>query len=132
MSEPQEQLDTVGNSRRNALRLGAVGAAAMMTIKPAIAQAATSVINCQIPVPGPTGAGMNIAADGSLVPAGTPGSFPGPARAFTGQEVKAALSGGNLYGTPYDASQAYMNYIRKLQYGQSGFTCFASLQMPGR
>jgi hypothetical protein len=132
MSEPQEQLDAMGNSRRSALRLGAVGAAAMMTIKPAIAQAATSVINCQIPIPDPAHAGMNIAADGTLVPAGTAGSFAGPARAFTGQEVKQALAGGNLYGTSYEYSQAYMNYIRKLQYGQSGFTCFASLQMPGR
>jgi hypothetical protein len=35
-----------------------------------------------------------------------------------------------LPGTDYDTNRAYMSYIRKLQSGTSGFTCFASLQMP--
>ncbi|MDB5685852.1 MAG: hypothetical protein JWR77_441, partial [Rhizorhabdus sp.] len=26
----------------------------------------------------------------------------------------------------------YTNYIKKLTQGKAGFTCFASLQMPGR
>jgi hypothetical protein len=29
-----------------------------------------------------------------------------------------------------ESSQAYANYIRRLQAGMSGFTCYASLQMP--
>jgi hypothetical protein len=28
------------------------------------------------------------------------------------------------------SAQAYANYIRRLQSGMSGFTCYASLQMP--
>jgi hypothetical protein len=112
--------------------LGAVGASAVMTIRPALAQTTGSVLACKIPIPDPARSGQYIAADGSLVPAGTPGAF-GPAmRPFTGEEVKRALSGNTLPGTSYTQSQAYLNYIRRLQSGQSGFTCFASLQMPGR
>jgi hypothetical protein len=118
--------------RRRALQLGALGVSAVLTVKPALAQTTTSVLNCQIPVPDPARAGQYIAADGSLVPVGTAGSFPPPGRAFTGQEVKRALRGSLLPGTTYDQNSAYLAYIRRLQYGQSGFTCFASLQMPGR
>ena len=118
--------------RRRALQMGTLGASAILTIRPALAQSTASVLNCQIPVPDPARAGQYIAADGSLVPVGTAGSFAPAGRAFTGQEVKTALYGGTLPGTSYSQSQAYMNYIRRLQAGQSGFTCFASLQMPGR
>jgi hypothetical protein len=117
-------------TRRRALMLGAVGAAAIVSVRPALAQAAGSVLNCEIPVTGPHGTGMNIAADGALVTPDTPGSFIAHGQKFTGEEVKAALRGRTLPGTSYDQSQAYVNYIRRLQYGQSGFTCYASLQMP--
>lgn len=118
-----------GPSRR-ALMLGAASASAIVSIKPALAQTAGSVLNCEIPVPDAGRAGNYIAADGSLVPAGTQGAFPAAGRAFTGEEVKAALGGANLPGTSSDQSRAYTNYIRRLQRGTSGFTCFASLQMP--
>ncbi|MCR5869410.1 MULTISPECIES: hypothetical protein [unclassified Sphingomonas] len=118
-----------GPSRR-ALMLGAASASAIVSIKPALAQTAGSVLNCEIPVPDAGRAGNYIAADGSLVPAGTQGAFPPAGRAFRGEEVKQALSGANLPGTTYDQSRAYTNYIRRLQRGTSGFTCFASLQMP--
>ncbi|MFL9842444.1 hypothetical protein ABS767_15850 [Sphingomonas sp. ST-64] len=118
-----------GPSRR-ALMLGAASASAIVSIKPALAQSAGSVLNCEIPVPDAGRAGNYIAADGSLVPAGTQGAFPPAGRAFKGEEVKQALSGANLPGTTYDQSRAYTNYIRRLQRGTSGFTCFASLQMP--
>ncbi len=72
-----------------------------------------------------------IAPDGKLVPHGTKGAFPASGRPFTGEEVKAALrSGRNLPGTSYEQNRAYLNYIRRLQNGTSGFTCYASLQMP--
>ncbi len=32
--------------------------------------------------------------------------------------------------TDFATNRAYTNYIRRLQQGTSGFTCFASLQMP--
>ncbi|HSX56910.1 MAG TPA: hypothetical protein VLG14_16505 [Sphingomonas sp.] len=115
---------------RRALMLGAASASAIVSIKPALAQTAGSVLNCEIPVPDPGRAGSYIAADGSVVPAGTKGAFPPAGRAFRGEEVKQAMNGANLPGTTYDQSRAYTNYIRRLQRGTSGFTCFASLQMP--
>ncbi len=127
-----EVTKAVPDAGRRALMLGAVGASAVLTVRPALAQSAASVLNCQIPVPDPARAGQFIAADGSLVPPGTAGAFRPSPRPFTGEEVKRALRGRTLPGTSYTQSQAYLNYIRRLQYGQSGFTCFASLQMPGR
>ena len=124
--------ETAGSSRRHILMLGAVGATTMLTVRPALAQATGSVLNCQIPVPDPARAGQYIAADGTLVAPGTPGAFPASSLPFKGEDVKKALAGGTLPGTSYSQSQAYLNYIRRLRNGQSGFTCYASLQMPGR
>src|SRR3954470_1067133 len=117
-------------SRRRALMLGAAGASAIVSIRPALAQTSASVTHCEIPVPDPGRAGNYIAADGSLVPAGTPGAFPPPGTSYKAEDVKRALSGGTLPGADYERSRAYTNYIRRLQSGTSGFTCFASLQMP--
>ncbi len=114
-------------SRRRMLALGAVGVSAALTIRPAFAQTAVSVMNCQIPVPGPTGAGQFVDTKGNLVPPGTKGAFPGALRPFTGEEVKRAFRGQTLPGATYNQSQAYLQYIRRLQAGQSGFTCFASI-----
>jgi hypothetical protein len=118
-------------SRRQLLIGGAVAASAIVSIRPALAQTAASVLNCQVPVPDAPRAGGMIARDGSIVPAGTPGAFPGASRPFTGEEVKAAMKHGRMLpGTTYDQNSAYLNYIRRLQQGTSGFTCYASLQMP--
>jgi hypothetical protein len=116
-------------TRRQLLMGGAVAASAIVSIRPALASTAASVLNCRIPVPDPGRSGNAIAPDGSLVPAGTDGAFPGAGRAFTGEEVKAALGGRSLPGTGYEQNRAYLNYIRRLQSGTSGFTCYASLQM---
>lgn len=121
--------DESATGRRQLLMLGAVAASGALPIRPALAQTATSVLNCQIPVPDPMRAGKQVAADGSLVQAGTPGAFPG-GRTFKGEDVRAALRGRTLPGTGYEESKAYVNYIRRLQHGTSGFTCYASLQMP--
>ena len=118
-------------SRRAILALGAAAASTVVTIRPALAQTAGSVLNCEIPVPGPQAGGNFIAADGTLVPAGTPGAYPPLARPLKGEEVKAMLNGGRApAGVDSEAAQAYANYIRRLQAGMSGFTCYASLQMP--
>lgn len=120
-----------GTSRRRLLLgSGAIAASAIVSIRPALAQSAASVLNCRIPVPDPPRSGQHIAADGTLVPAGTKGAVAGSGRPFTGEEVKKALRGSNLPGTSYEQNQAYINYIRRLQSGTSGFTCYASLQMP--
>lgn len=115
---------------RRALMLGAAGASAIVSIRPALAQTSASVMNCEIPVPDPGRAGNYIAADGSLVPSGTPGAFPPPGVSYKAEDVKRALNGGTLPGADSERSRAYTNYIRRLQSGTSGFTCFASLQMP--
>ena len=119
-------------SRRLMLALGAAAASTVVTIRPALAQTAGSVLNCEIPVPAPqAGAGQFIAADGSLVPAGTAGAYPPLARPLKGEEVRAMLNSGRApAGINSEAAQAYPNYIRRLQAGMSGFTCYASLQMP--
>ena len=118
-------------SRRTVLALGAAAASTVVTIRPALAQTAGSVLNCEIPVPAPQAGGNYIAADGSLVPAGTAGAYPPAPRPITGEEAKALLSGtATPRGLDAEASQAYANYIRRLQAGMSGFTCYASLQMP--
>ena len=129
MSE-QQTGPGAGTTRRRALMLGATGAVAVVSIRPALAQTAASVAHCEIPVPDAGRAGSYVAADGSLVPAGTTGAFPGPGHPLKGEDVKNALAGGQLPGTTADQSRAYTNYIRKLQSGTSGFTCFATLQMP--
>ena len=117
-------------TRRRVLVLGAVTASAVVSIRPALAQTAGSVMTCEIPVPDAGRAGSFIADDGSVVPAGTQGAYPASGRPFKGQEVKQALAGGQLPGTTWESNRAYVNYIRRLQRGQGGFTCFASLQMP--
>jgi len=122
--------ETPNATRRRALMLGAAGAAAVVSIRPALAATTASISTCEIPVPDPGRAGSYIAADGTTVPAGTRGAFAPPGRPFKGEEVKTALAGGQLPGTNYQQSRAYTNYIRRLQSGTSGFTCFASLQMP--
>ena len=130
---PQAEGDGAGEGasrRRLLLGGGLVAASAVVSIRPALAQTAASVLHCQIPVPDQARAGRAIAADGTVVPAGTNGSFPGSGRPFTGEEVKAALRGRPLPGTSYEQNRAYLNYIRRLQSGTSGFTCYASLQMP--
>ena len=130
MSDDNQDSAPRGATSRRALMLGAVGASAIVSIRPALAQTAASVVTCEIPVPDPGRAGSYIAADGTLVPAGTPGAFAPAGKAFKGAEVKRALGGGQLPGTSYERNRAYTNYIRRLQSGTSGFTCFASLQMP--
>ena len=120
------------STRRRMLMLGAVSVSAVVTIKPALASTAASVLDCDIPVPDPKTDGARwIAPDGSLVDPRTPGSFAPPSRPIKGEDFKQAIRSGRPYpGARYDSSKAYTNYIRRLQQGSSGFTCFASLQMP--
>ncbi|MBB4641676.1 hypothetical protein [Rhizorhapis suberifaciens] len=129
-SEPEKAFELAAPSRRQMLAMGAVATSAIVSIRPALAQTAASVMNCEIPVPDLGRSGQYVAADGQPVSPDTPGAFPPAGRAFKGEEVKAAMNGGALPGTTYEQNQAYMNYIRRLQTGNSGFTCYASLQMP--
>ncbi len=118
-------------TRRRALMLGAAGVSAVVTIRPALAQTSASVMHCSIPVPDTGRAGNYIAPDGSLVPAGTPGAFPAAGGPVSRPRTSSVRSPGARFRAPItSAARAYTNYIRRLQSGTSGFTCFASLQMP--
>ncbi|KQM97598.1 MULTISPECIES: hypothetical protein [unclassified Sphingomonas] len=119
-----------GTVARRTLLIGAASASAVVSIRPALAQTQVSVMNCEIPVPDKARAGRYIAADGSVVAPGTPGAVPPANRPFTGEEVRRAGQGMNLPGADGERTRAYTNYIRRLQSGTSGFTCFASIQMP--
>jgi hypothetical protein len=134
MSEERDQSQEPADAaptRRRLLMLGAIGASAVVTIRPALAQTAASVMNCEIPIPDPSRAGSWIAPNGTLAEPNTAGAFPPSSRPLTGEEVRSALKTGQPYrGVDYDTSRAYTNYIRRLQQGNSGFTCYASLQMP--
>ncbi len=128
---PASEASAGGATSRRALMLGALGASTVVAIRPALAQTTGSVLTCEIPIPDQARAGSYIALDGSTVPARTLFAFAPPSRPYTGEEVKRALQGGMLPNTNYFSNQAYLNYIRRLQRGQGGFTCYASLQMPG-
>lgn len=133
MNDPVNPDEPLQPQRRRALRLGAVGAVAVVSIRPAMAQAYGSVITCDIPVPDPGRAGGFIDREGKVVPAGTKGAFAPPSRPLKGEDVRRALSGGgSLPGVEYERSRAYLKYVQNLRSGTTGFTCFASLQMPRR
>src|SRR3546814_16370119 len=118
-------------NRRVVLALGAAAASTVVTIRPALAQTAGSVLTCEIPVPAPEAAGNYIAADGSLVAPGTAGSFPPAPRNLTGEEVKVLLRGGpSPAATDSASAPAYAHYIRRLPAGRSGFPRFTSLPTP--
>lgn len=121
---------TDGKLARRTLLIGAASASAVVSIRPALAQTQASIMTCEIPIPDRARAGQMIAADGRTVPAGTPGAFRGANRPFTGEQIKAAMKGRNLPGADGNTTRAYLKYVQRLQNGTSGFTCFASLQMP--
>lgn len=127
---PSADDEAAQTTRRRALMLGAAGAASVMSIRPALAQTAGSVLMCDIPVPDAGRARGWIAKDGRVVAARTPGSFAPPTRPLKGEDVRRAMAGGsNLPGYDYERSRAYLKYVQRLQRGTAGFTCFASVQM---
>jgi len=120
-------------TRRAMLRIGALGTAAVVTIRPGIAQAATSLLTCSVPVPDSANADKWIKSDGTLVKKNSKDSFAPPSAPLRGEDVKNSLK----YGTDYPGysgaqTDAYNAYIQKLSIGKQGYTCYASLQSPSR
>jgi len=116
-------------SRRRMLMLGAAGASMVVTIRPALAQTATSVLTCAIPVPDPKQRGKWVARDGTLVAPYTRGAFAPPNQPLKGEDVrKAVRQNVPLPGTTRAQTDAYVQYMQRLQNGTSGFTCFVSLK----
>ncbi len=131
-SKAEPLIDETGAAtRRNLLRLGALGVPAIATMSPAFAQAQVSILMCQIPVPDGPNVGKWIATNGTLVAPNTANAFPGPSRPYTGQEI-LMMSRPNIRMTngvtlTQSAFNAHVEYIKKLQRGTQGFTCFASI-----
>jgi hypothetical protein len=136
--KPEKSADAGGSDRiaatgrRGVLMLGAVAASSVVTIRPALASTAASVLNCKIPIPDPPNSGKYISQEGKLVAPATQGAVRPAPRPITGDEAKKMINGQTPPGFDPNAREAYVNYIRRLQHGTSGFTCYASLQMPGR
>ena len=125
MSDTPPDVPDHAPSRRDLLMAGgAVAAASVITIRPALAQTTGSILTCDIPVR------TSVGPDGSPVRPDMPGAA--PPRVFRGEDVKTALNGRSLPSVTAEQSDAYLNYIRRLQRGDAGFTCFASIQNPRR
>lgn len=124
------------HDRRAMLRIGTLGAAAVVTIRPGMAQAAvTSAMTCNISIPLAADAGKWIKKDGTVVKANSANSWAPPSQPLKGEDVKNAIKyGTRIPGTgSSDQTTAYLNYInRKIVSGKPGFTCYASLQSPNR
>lgn len=122
-------------TRRTMLRMGALGTAAIVTVRPGagMAQATVSALTCSIPVPQSSQAGKWIKNDGSVVNANTNNAYAPPSQPLKGEDVKNSLKYGTNY-SGYNTNQttAYNNYIKKLTSGKQGYTCYASLQSPSR
>lgn len=120
-------------TRRTMLRMGALGTAVVVTIRPGMAQAATSALTCSVPVPQSSQAGKWIKKDGTVVNANTKDSYAPPSQPLKGEDVKNSLKYGTNYpGYNSNQTSAYNNYIKKLTSGKQGYTCYASLQSPSR
>lgn len=127
--EGEEALRT----RRAMLRIGALSAAAVVTVRPGMAQAATSALTCSIPVPQSSQAGKWIKNNGDVVKPNTANSYPPPSQPLAGEDVKNSLKYGTNYpGYNANKTDAYNDYIKKLTMGKQGYTCYASLQSPSR
>lgn len=120
-------------TRRAMLRIGALGTAAVVTVRPGIAHAAVSALTCQIPVPQSTQPNKWIKNNGTVVNPNTANSYKPPSQPLKGEDVKNSLKYGTNYpGYTSQQTSAYNNYIKKLTMGKQGYTCYASLQSPGR
>src|ERR1700749_3102069 len=92
--KPEKSADVRGSDRlasagrRGVLMLGAVAASSVVTIRPALASTAASVLNCKIPIPDPPNSGKYITQDGRLVAPGAQGAFQPAPRPVTGDEAK--------------------------------------------
>lgn len=133
---PSNPVDAVSieqdvTTRRSMLRLGALGAAAVFTVRPGagLAQTAVSGITCSIPVPQSSQSGKWIRSNGDVVNPNTANSFKPPSTPLRGEDVKNSLAYGTRYsGYNQNATNAFNNYIKKLTMGKQGYTCYSSIQ----
>lgn len=129
-AEPEAAIDNL-TSRRAMLRIGALGSAAVFTVRPGpgLAQVSISAITCSVPVPQSSQANKWIKSDGTVVNPNTANSFDPPDAPLKGEDVKNSLAYGTRYtGYNQNATNAFNNYIKKLTMGKQGYTCYSSIQ----
>ncbi len=111
-------------TRRTLLRLGAIAVPAVVTLKPAFA-ATNSIMNCEIPIDN------WVDAYGDVQAPNTQQAYAPPSRPYLGEEIRTmtppniTLSNGEPLSS--EAFNAHVEYIKKMQQGTPGFTCFASI-----
>ena len=144
--EEQPQTDPSGeaadkHSRRSLLRMSTLGVAAVMTIRPSLAQGqpVTSALTCSIPVPLSTGVNKWLKPDGTVTNSPPPSGktywkFPSSPQPIAGEDVKNAIKyNTTIPGQSAAQTTAYKAYINsKIVSGKPGYTCYASLQSPNR
>ncbi len=135
-------------SRRQLLKLGALAAPAVITLNsaPAMAQAVSSTLMCEVPFPergqerlcrdGATcypggyvdGQGYVCGQDAEFKPSTHGGgSIDYAGQTFNGNQIVNQLAP-NRFSNP---QKAYYNYVKKLQQGEYGYSCFTSLNNQG-
>lgn len=114
--------DTSSDSHRYSRRslvLGAVATSAIVSVRPALAQTASSVLTCDITVPAPEQGPIYVDTYGNIVDRDAKGATLLQPRTFKGEQIlRGKVSG----------PRAYRDLIRRLRPGMSGFTCYASIQ----
>ncbi len=126
------------------LRFGAAAIPAFATLRASPAAATSSVLTCRVPLTMSSTGNKWIKSDGTLVAAGTAGSY-GPLTTATGyyngEELKnygkggsmplsgktMMTAGGGSTALTSSAFSAHAQYIQKLTIGKAGYTCFASI-----
>lgn len=125
--EPTEE-GTALQSRRALLRIATLGTAAIVTVKPGMANAAVSAIKCSVPVPQQSQAGKWIKKDGSVVNPNTNNAYDPPDTPLKGEDVKNSLAYGTRYsGYGQAETDAFNKYIKNLTIGKQGYTCYSSI-----
>ena len=131
MADDRIETGTGASSRRTLLKLGAMAVPAVVTLKPAMAQAEASLAMCRIPID------REIDKDGKLLSPGYTASSMGGKRAYPppskgyylGQELIDYQQTGTLPDGVYSKEQfeAHIKYIKTLRPGDDGFTCLTSI-----
>jgi hypothetical protein len=118
----QEQTNAGGaSSRRKLLKLGALAAPAVVTLKPAMAQHHVSMAMCRIPID------TYVKADGRPTDRPGKGFAPPPDGYYLGEDLLRYRDVGAPAGVDEEQFQAHLKYIRSLRPGDDGFTCLTSL-----
>lgn len=125
----QDAPDAGRTSRRTLLRLGALAAPAVVTLKPAFAQTQASILNCEVPVT------TWVTENGEPALSDDPEAIAPPNRPYIGEEIRTRDMPSDIAlvdSKPYDqrAFDAHIRYLEKHAQPGQGLTCMASIMRP--